>query len=150
MALDPGHAFEGHAVPDDLTCPLLDAVDVPGVWGSVLVRIYVAKQAVTKIIAAFAADGGCHKDSVAPDHRARVREPGNRCLPENVRTFGCIPTRRCRLSFGNASSVCASERRPVLCPAGSRETHDENDEDRKAPGSAAFGNSAFERHKALL
>src|SRR5687767_2030958 len=109
MAFDLRHPLVSDAVPDDLPCLFVEAIDMPGMWRGVFVHIYVAVQAVTKILTTFAAHRSGHEDSIAPDYRACMCEPRNRSLPQNIRALGCVPGSRRRLTFGKTGRICSPE-----------------------------------------
>src|SRR5258708_40349888 len=105
MALDFRDAFTSHAIPHHFSSALVEGVHMPTVRRCVFVRINIAVQPVTKVVAALAADGCSDEDPVSPNNRARVRESGNRSLPKDVCAFGCIPGRRCWLAIRNSGSI---------------------------------------------
>src|SRR5262245_17357326 len=110
-------ALVSHAFPQHSAGPLVERVDHPAMWRSVIGGIAVAVQPGLERRAAAAADGGGDKQAIAPDDRTGVGEAGNRRAPGDVPARLAVPRIRQALPIGDAGCLGPSERGPTALRA---------------------------------
>ena len=130
MPLDLRSLGDRFAHPQHVAALTVDRVHEPGVPFPVGAAVHPPVRSVAEDRVRIVADRGGQEDPVVPDHRARVPEPRNRGLPEDVVPRLRVPERRRVLPVSDPGSERAPERRPlepVLAALGARrqrhETH---------------------------
>src|SRR6185503_10936624 len=92
----------GHALPEYLAASFVEGIDRPAMARAILRSIAIAIKSGTERRLWITTHSACHKDAIAPNDRARVREARKRCAPENVFTALGVPGVRQVLALGDA------------------------------------------------
>ena len=87
-------SFVRDALPQRFPGPLVDGVDRPALARAIVRRVPVAVESGTERRVRVGADGARDEDPVAPHHRTRMREAGDRRAPQDVLALWRRP--RCR------------------------------------------------------
>src|SRR5215471_21147561 len=132
VSFDFWDTFASDPIPQDLACPLVESIHVPGMRRSILVRIHVTEQTVAKIVAAFAADCSSNEYAISPNHRARMSETWNRCFPKHVCALGSVPGSRRGFAVADPRRVRPAKRRPILRSSIQADPNDENENQHRA------------------
>ena len=112
---------DGGALPENLSGRLVERVDLPLMLGQVVHRLDVTVQAGPERVVAGLADRGDREHAIAPDHRARVGDAGNRRLPLDVLSARDVPLGDRALTVAVARRAVATKRGPVARTGRSRD-----------------------------
>src|SRR5215213_7654713 len=88
--------------PDNLSSLFIECIDHPAVQRSVFRCITVTIEPGTKRGFRITAHSARYKDSISPNDRTRMRQPWDRCTPENVLACVGVPLVRQVLSVSDA------------------------------------------------
>jgi hypothetical protein len=113
VAPDLRYGREHRALPPDLARHLVERIHAPFVWRVVGHGIDVAVQADLEAGAFLSADRRGQQQRVAPDHRTRVSEAGDRGLPSDRLVLRDIPVHRRRVPIVDPRRPDPAELRPV-------------------------------------
>ncbi len=97
----------------ELPRALVEGHHQPALAGTIRRGVPVAVKPLTEGRLGIAADGGRHKEAVAPHDRARMRESGHGRAPQDVLAARDVPGVRQVLADGDAGGLDAPKRRPA-------------------------------------